>query len=127
MLEVITLAQLFDKSLEVIGLVKQGKKERNDKIDQALFALYTALNETTAYLDDLKSGKRRNRRREHKLAYLWHDASVPVRYIDRDLARRCFLKGSLWLKPEVWSRDRVKQSKITINNILNAVRELLMR
>jgi len=124
--EVIALAQLFDKSLKVLGLVRQGKKERNDKIDRALFALYTALNETMAYLDDLKSGKRSSRSRERKLAHLWHDASVPVRHIDRDLAQRCFLKGSLWLEPETWSKDRVRQNQITINNILDAVRELLI-
>lgn len=52
---------LFDKILNGIGLIREGKKKRTKQIDNALFALYASLHETKPYLDDRRNGKRRNR------------------------------------------------------------------
>ena len=41
---------LFDKVLAGIGLLREGKKHRTEKTDQALFALYAALAESRAYI-----------------------------------------------------------------------------
>lgn len=71
---------LFDKILNGIGLIREGKKKRTKQIDNALFALYAALHETKPYLDDRRNGKRRNRKRELEIARLWHAASIPLRF-----------------------------------------------
>ncbi len=68
---------VFDRVRGAIGLIREGKKRRNERTDQALYALYTALNETKSYVERLNSGKRRNRKTEWAIAKLWHDASVP--------------------------------------------------
>lgn len=100
MIEPTVAFSLFDKVLAGLGLIREGRKQRTEKIDQALLALYAALAETKAYIEDRSGGKRRNRKREFGLARLWHSASIPLRVIDERFADRCFLKGSYWMDPD---------------------------
>jgi hypothetical protein len=123
---VISFITLFNKTLEIFGLIREGKKRKDEKIDLALFALYTALCETRAYVHDLNDGKRRNKKKEWRLAMLWHKASVPLRYIDRDLARRCFIKGGYWLEPETWSTAKVRNNGIALEKVYKKTKELLL-
>ena len=118
---------VFDRTLSVLGLIRDGKRKRDERTDQALFALYAALVETRAYVDELRKGKRRVHEKEITLAKLWDDASVPLRYIDRKLADRCFLKGSYWLEPDTWDQEKVMRSGIELNAVFEATRQLLLR
>jgi len=117
---------VFDRVLGALGLIREGKKWRNDRKDQSLYALYTALNETKAYVEKLNYGKRRNRKTEWAIAKLWHDASVPLRDIDRDLADRCFIKGSYWMEPNTWTEMKIEEKRIKLNQVLESTRKLLM-
>jgi hypothetical protein len=74
----------------------------------------------------LKSGVSRNRQKERSLARLWHDASVPLRTIEPELARKCFLKGSYWLEPEAWSEAKVEKNQIALERVFKETRELLL-
>jgi hypothetical protein len=121
-----TLISLFDKTLGAIGLIREGRQRRDERTDQALFALYTALGETRAYVSELAKGKRRNRKKELSIAHLWHNAAVPLRYIDKDLAHRCFLKGSYWLEPETWNKARIKRNGIALDTVFEKAREILL-
>lgn len=118
---------LFDRILATLGLLREGKKRRTEKIDNALFALSTALTETRAYIADRENGKRRNRKREFDIARLWHAAAIPLRVIDKRFAARCFLKGSYWMQPDTWEKNRIKQSGIAIDQVYKETRELLLR
>jgi hypothetical protein len=124
--EVSTIFTIFDKFLNVIGLIREGKIRRDNKIDSALHALYTALSETKAYVVSLKNGADRNRNKEHNLAKLWHEASVPLRHIDPELAGICFLKGSYWLEPEAWTEAMVQENQIALDHVFNRTKELLI-
>ena len=126
-LELMTTLTIFDRLLAALGLLRAQKKERGERIDQALYALYTALNETKAYISYLESGKKRNRKREFAMARLWHDASVPLREVDRDLAERCFIKGSYWLQPDTWSEVMINRKRIGLDQIIKSTRDLLMK
>jgi len=117
---------VFDRVLTALGLIREGKKRRTDRTDQALYALYTALNETKAYVERLESGKRRNRKTEWAIAKLWHDASVPLRDVDPDLADRCFIKGSYWMEPDTWTDVRIKRKRIKLDQVLKSTRKLLL-
>jgi hypothetical protein len=119
--------RIFDRCLTALGLIREGKKHRNERIDQALFALYTALNETKAYVEMLESGKRRDRKKEYAIAKLWHDASVPLRDIDPDLADRCFMKGSYWMEPDVWTDAMIKRKRIKLDQVLKSIRAILLK
>lgn len=100
---------LFDKILAGLGLIREGKKERTEKTEHALRALYVALIETKSYIADRENGKRRNRKREFKLARLWHSASVPLRTIDKEFAQRCFTKGNYWWNQKRGERNGLKK------------------
>lgn len=118
---------IFDKFLKILGLIREGKIKRDEKIDQGLQALYKALNETKSYVVSLNEGNIRDRRKEHNIAYMWHEASVPIRHIDPDLARRCFLKGSYWHEPESWSEAQVEESRIALDQVLDSIKSLLLK
>lgn len=127
MIEPATAFTLFDKVLAGLGLLREGKKERTEKTDHALLALYTALAETRAYISDRRNGKRRNRDREFSIARLWHSASIPLRAIDKDFAERCFLKGSYWMEPDTWDKKKIEETGIAIDTVFEATRKLLVR
>jgi len=118
---------IFDRCLAALGLIRERRKYKDERIDEALYALYAALNETKAYIQHLDSGKRRNRKREWAIAKLWHDASVPLRNIDRDLAERCFIKGSYWLEPDTWTEVMIKNKRIKLDQVMKSTRSLLMQ
>jgi hypothetical protein len=117
---------MFDGCLKTLGLIREGKKRRDEKIDQALFALYAALNETKSYVENRQRGKRRNQRREFRIAHLWDAASVPLRNIDKVLASRCFAKGNYWMDPQVWTEDRIKANGITWEDMFRRTRDILL-
>ncbi len=125
-MEVTTAVTILDKLLNVVGLIRDGKIKKEVHTDEALFALYAALSETKAYISSLAEGKPDDRKHEHKLAHMWHKASIPLRYIDPDLAKRCFDKGNYWIDPNSWSEASIKENRIAIDQILESIRELLL-
>lgn len=116
---------LFDKTLSILGLMRDKKRQCTEKTDQALMALYAALAETRRYIADLEDGKPHDRNREFSLANLWNTASVPLREIDPELAERCFIKGSYWMESDTWDTERIKAKGIAINSMFEATRLLL--
>ena len=68
MLESTVAFTLFDKVLTVLGLLREGKKQRTEKTDQALLALYAAITETKAYIQERRGGAPRDHRREYQIA-----------------------------------------------------------
>jgi len=118
---------IFDKFLKILGLIREGEIKRDEKIDKSLKALYKALNETKSYVASLNEGNARNRQKEYDIAYMWQEASVPIRHIDPDLAYRCFLKGSYWLEPESWSEARLEESRIALDQVLDSIKSLLLK
>ncbi len=124
--EAAIILTIFDKILNVLGLIRDGKVEKDEKIDSALHALYTALSETKAYTVLLNEGAERTRKKEFKLAQLWHDASVPLRHIEPELAHKCFLKGSYWLEPEAWNDAKIEENQIALAKVFEETRELLV-
>jgi hypothetical protein len=127
MIEPTTAFTLFDKTLSVLGLIREQKKQRTEKIDQALLALFAALTETRSYLSDLQNGKPTDKERQFAIARLWNTASVPLREIDRDLAERCFLKGGYWMEPEAWDQKQIEAKGIAIDSVFEATRQLLLK
>jgi len=127
MIETAAALDLFDKILAGLGLIREGRKQRTERIDQALLALYAALSETKMYIAERERGKRRNKKREYALARLWHRASVPLRAIDEQFADRCFLKGSYWMDPDTWDKQRIESTGIAIDAVFEATRKLLVK
>ena len=125
MTEAAIVLAIFDKCFALLGLVRDGKLKREKQIDDALHALFKALCETKAYVSGLNSGEKRDRRREGDIAYLWHEASVPLRHVAPELAHRCFIKGSFWHEPESWTAAQLHESRIALDQVCESTRELL--
>ena len=117
---------VLDRVLAVIGLIRENRKQKIERTDNALYALYTALNETNEYVEQLNLGKKRNRKTEYAIAKLWHNASIPLRTIDRDLAERCFIKGGYWLEPDTWSDLQIGKKRIKLSQVFKSTRKLLL-
>jgi hypothetical protein len=117
---------IFDGCLKWLERIRTGRKLRDERTDQALFALYTAINETKSYIETLRSGKRRNRKKEYAIAKLWRRASVPLRKINVKFADRCFSKGNYWMEPDVWTDAMIKKKKIRMDQVLKSIRDILL-
>ena len=127
MIEATVAFTLFDKVLSGLGLIRDGQKQRTEKVDHALLALYTALSETRAYITDREKGKRRNHEREFEIARLWQSASIPLRTIDKEFAERCFDKGGYWMEPDIWDKKLIEEKGIAIDAVFDATRKLLVK
>lgn len=125
-MEVGTAFTLFDKLLDVLGLVKSGKIERDNRVDEALNSLHEALVETQAYVR-ISAAQGRNTEKEHNLSHLWHRASVPMRHIDREVSQICGLKGAYWSNPDVWEEIRSGNLDISLSNVEGLAFELLAK
>lgn len=125
MAEAALVLSIFDKCLCIFGLVRDGKLKREKQIDDAIQALFKALCETKAYVSRLNDGQERDRGHESHIAYLWHEASVPLRHVDPELAHRCFFKGSFWHEPESWTEVQLRESRIALDQVCESARKLL--
>lgn len=127
MLETATAFTLFDKLLAALGLLREGQKTRSAKTDAALAALYNALNKTKPYLEVRANGGARDRAEEFEIARVWHDASIPLREIDRELAKRCFIKGGYWHEPDAWDDATINQKGIAFTQVMASTKALLTK
>jgi len=127
MVEATLVLSIFDKCLNIFGLVRDGKLQREKQVDDGLHALFKALCETKAYVSRLNDGEKRDRRHESDIAHLWHEASVPLRHIDPELAHRCFYKGSFWHEPDSWTAVQLRESKIALDQVCKSAEELLTK
>ena len=103
-----------------------------ERYQEALEAVYTALNETRIYLGSLDSKSllntanlSRNKEKEANLSRLWTQASTKMRNVDHQWAIICFEKGGYWANPEAWSDDELKEAGIKIEDVIKEAQELL--
>ncbi len=110
------------------GLLTRFQQERhykNEKKDEALIAINTALFETTRYIEESESEKYYDRGREYDLGQLWSEASVKARDASEDLAARLHTKELYWSDQMKWSREEVLARRIDLDSIQKQVEELL--
>lgn len=103
---------------------RQAKRNRNDEYDYALASLLAATCETKIYVSDENIGN--NKETEALIARLWHNAAVAMRRFDSSLADKCFLKGDYWTKPASWTNNDVKQNGITLSEMHEVCRQLIL-
>jgi len=118
------IASIFLGPLQ--GLLNTFQSERHykdDKKDEALHAIHTALLETKKYIE-LSNGVE-NREKEYELAQLWADASVKSRYASEELMERLRDKSKYWADTIEWSRDEIIEKNIDFESIEKQLDELL--
>ena len=127
MVDPLIALSFFDRLLAVLGLIRENDRIAEKRKDEALAAIYAALNETKAYIVERESGAQRDHQREFRIAQLWHTASIPLRLIDPEFAERCFVKGGYWMQPGAWSAEQIQAKGIAIDQVMGETQNLLTR
>jgi hypothetical protein len=121
------LTELIPGLSKLLDYFATERHRREDRVDEALNAIYAAATETKLLLADLARRKRRDISREQAVARLWSKAAIPVRRFDPDLANRCLLKFEFWADPDGWHADEATKKRIAIDEVLDRARDLLLR
>jgi hypothetical protein len=124
------LLTLLIEAKKWIDLVSQrgGEQKLQSESDyqDAVTALYTALNETQIYIASMqKKDAEHNEEIEANLSRLWTAAALKVRSYDIDLAERCVVKGEYWTDPGAWSDKDIKKARIKIAQVVESAHKLL--
>ena len=122
-----TLLRAMPPLKEWFEAISSHKKRRDEEHEEAIEALYTALNETRIYIGRInRAGEsHRDEDTEAKLSRLWTKASRKLRKVDSHLAKRCFMKGDYWANPDGWTEEDIARARIQIDKVFRAARRLL--
>lgn len=101
------------------------RHRREDRADEVLLAIYTAVNETKLYIQDVQRTGKSKPEREADLSRLWTRAAVPIRRFNEDLADRCLMKGEYWVNPSAWTVERIAQFRIGLDDVFKEAKKLL--
>lgn len=125
MISLSDLKLIFDGTLSMLKAIKENNNHNNAEYEVALLAIYTATTETKNYISSLGKRKKHAKEKERQLSELWIKAGVKLRNIDNDLAQRCIIKADYWANPDEWTMADIKNSKITLDEIIKESRELM--
>lgn len=125
-METTTTLSIFDRLIGILERIKAGIVKRDQQIDMALQETHKALIETEMYIKDSRADNR-NSKKEEELAKLWYAASIPMRYVDNDLAKIMSLKGGYWSNPDSWEDMRSGDADISLRNVSNLMNELFSK
>ena len=125
MISLSDLKLIFDGTLSMLKAIKENNNHNNVEYEVALLAIYTATTETKNYISSLGKRKKHTKEKERQLSELWIKAGVKLRNIDNDLAQRCIIKADYWANPDEWTMADIKNSKITLDEIIKESRELM--
>lgn len=125
MIDITMAGTIFDKLLNILGLIREEKRARSANVDLALTALFEALTATKPYLDSRAAGAARNPDREFEIATVWLNASIRLREIDIEFAERVCAKGGYWMAPEAWDDEKIREKKIAFDQVWESTQKLL--
>ena len=125
MISLSDLKLIFDGTLSMLKAIKENNNHNNVEYEVALLAIYTATTETKNYISSLGKRKKHAKEKERQLSELWIKAGVKLRNIDKDLAQICIIKADYWANPDEWTMADIKNSKITLDEIIKESRELM--
>lgn len=117
-----TAVKLGQEATGILAYFTKRGLDRNDQLDLTLSALIAATRETQIYV----ARKIQDLPTEALLAKLWHTAAVAMRRFDSDLTDRLYLKGTYWTEPAAWTNDDVKNARITLDEMHEICRQLLI-
>ncbi len=125
MISLSDLKLIFDGTLNMVKTMKENNRQNNAEYEVALLSIYAATTETKNYISSLGKRKNHEKEKERKLSELWIKAGVKLRNIDNGLAQRCIIKADYWANPDEWTIADIKNSKITLDEIIKESRDLI--
>lgn len=115
---------MIEAIAKVLDALRGALREGEEKADQALAAIYTALNETRIYAGRLNRTARKYED-EEQLSRLWLKAAIAVRRYDENLAEACLLNGTYWASPTIGVTQYAEKHGAELEKLFESVRELM--
>lgn len=115
---------MIEAIVKILDALRGALREGEEKADQALAAIYTALNETRIYATRLNR-KDRQHEDEEQLSRLWLKAVIAVRRYDEDLAETCLLNGTYWASPTIGVTQYAEKHGAELEELFERVRGLM--
>jgi len=125
MVAISDLISIFEATRTLVLSMKQHNKINDKKYQKALMAIYEATTKTKNYIASLETRQNHAKKKERELSELWINAGVTLRTIDSDLAQRCIIKADYWSNPNQWTDEQIKNSRITLDEIIIESRDLI--
>jgi hypothetical protein len=125
-------APLYPVVTGLRNLIKEtsdGQESDRQAVGEALSATVEIANLTLQYLADQRRTGQRDYQRERALANGWSRAGAKLIDLNdppRELVNRYFLKAEFWSFPERWTDERIKASRIGLDEIAEESRSLLL-
>jgi hypothetical protein len=125
-MELVTILGAITPLKSLLEFISTKRATDSAQHEEALVALYTALNETRIYIGELKQNTNaRNRETEKTLSRLWTVASTKIHNIDQSWGITCFQKGDYWANPDNWTQKDIAKAGIGIDEVFQRAKELL--
>ena len=123
MIEVATILSAFAGLLKFVQWVHDHNKQQDEIMRTALTTIYTAAQETKAYL--MVKDSERNRMTEIALSKLWANAAATAANFDSEWSKIASLKDDYWQNPDEWTEKEIERAGIKLDEIIPKVKELL--
>jgi len=124
-MELYGLKWMLERLNEIVGRDRDESPQQDDTYDYAVTSLRRALNETEIYYGTWREANQRDRQKEEELSRMWLEVARELRSVDPELSKRCELKARYWADPVGWSSEQLMDLKITIQEMHDALDELL--
>lgn len=87
----------------------------------AILYLSQAILETKKYISN---NSIKDKQEESIISELWNQAHQMVKVVDNELASRCFSKAIYWCHPEEWDSQKITNSKIKLESMIEELNKL---
>jgi hypothetical protein len=125
-MELVTILGAITPLKGLLEFINNKRATGSAQHEEALVALYTALNETKIYIGELEQNPNaRNHETEKTLFRLWTVASTKIHTIDQQWGITCFQKGDYWANPDSWTQDDIQKAGIGIDEVFQRAKQLL--
>jgi predicted nucleic acid-binding Zn-ribbon protein len=122
------LSTFLDQVRRFVTDVNEEKARTDERYQDALQSLLTALRRTRSYLRRLDQGEDRDLSAERELASAWDKAAMRLHPLSEDVAKdlqqRALLKGFYWTNPDDWDPSEAETAKIKIDNVFDKIQKL---
>lgn len=116
------MVEIVTGLIKFLEAIESKKTERNNQADIALEKTYQAIVATHAYIPEHKDSDK-----ESDIATLWNEASISMRHIDKKLSKILSFKGEYWSNPNEWDKIKSGELDISLNNVVELNRKLLLK
>ncbi|MCL4550123.1 MAG: hypothetical protein M1480_03135 [Bacteroidetes bacterium] len=110
------------KVLAELRIFSLSRRQRRDRIFNAVEAIRRAANQTKFYYANLRGTVEEP---NMQLSEAWMNAATAVRDIDNNLYERLFLKADFWANPSEWTAEQSAQNNIYLDSIIEDADRIL--